>query len=105
MATWPYRPDLDIVVTTDEGSPVGSTIIWYDDSYGYGEFEPVGTAADHRRRGVAAAMLRFGLAREIKPCPINRKKSARLFHETAHQRAAHHPSMSRDVNALSGEVK
>jgi len=63
MATWPYRPDLDIVVTTPDGSPVGSTIIWYDDAYDYGEFEPVGTAPDHRRRGVAAAMLRFGLAR------------------------------------------
>ena len=50
MATWPYRPDLDIIVTTHDGSPVGSTIIWYNHSYAYGEFEPVGTAADHRRR-------------------------------------------------------
>ena len=63
MATWPYRRDLDIVVMTRDGSPVGSATIWYDDSYDYGEFEPVGTAADHRRRGVAAAMLRFGLQR------------------------------------------
>ena len=52
MATWPYRPDLDIIVTTDEGSPVGSMIIWYDHAYDYGEVEPVGTAANHRRRGV-----------------------------------------------------
>ena len=53
MATWPYRPDLDIVVTTEEGSPVGSAIIWYDDTYDYGEFEPVGTAArpDQRQAG------------------------------------------------------
>jgi ribosomal protein S18 acetylase RimI-like enzyme len=63
MATWPYRPDLDIVVTTRDGTPVGSAIVWYDDSYDYGEFEPVGIAADHRRQGVAAAMLRFGLER------------------------------------------
>ncbi len=63
MATWPYRPDLDIVVTTADGSPVGSAIIWYDDSYDYGEFEPVGVAPAHRGHGVAAAMLRFGLQR------------------------------------------
>ena len=63
MATWPYRPELDIVVTTDTGEPVGAATIWYDDDYQYGEFEPVGTAAAHRRRGVGAAMLRFGLER------------------------------------------
>ena len=63
MATWPYRADLDIVVTTADGAPVGSATIWYDDVYDYGELEPVGTAADHRRRGVGAAMLRFGLER------------------------------------------
>ena len=63
MNTGPYRPDLDIVVTTEDGSPVGAAIIWYDASYEYGEFEPVGTAVDHRGRGVGAAMLRFGLER------------------------------------------
>src|SRR3954447_26333977 len=63
MATWPYRPELDIVVTSPDGRPVGSAIIWYDKAYDYGEFEPVGIADDHRRRGVAAAMLHFGLER------------------------------------------
>jgi len=63
MATWPYRADLDVVVTTAQGDAVGSATIWYDDAYDYGEFEPVGIAPDHRRRGVAAAMLRFGLER------------------------------------------
>jgi len=63
MATWPYRADLDIVVTTPQGTPVGSATIWYDEDYDYGEFEPVGIGADHRRRGVGAAMLRYGLER------------------------------------------
>ena len=63
MAQWPYRPDLDIIVLNDEGEPVGSAIIWFDDSYDYGEFEPVGTASTHRGRGLGAALLRFGLAR------------------------------------------
>ncbi len=63
MATWPYRPDLDVVVTTEDGAPVGSALIWYDRRYRYGEFEPVGVAPDHRGHGVAQAMLRFGLER------------------------------------------
>lgn len=63
MTQWPYRPDLDIIVLTDHGDPVGSAIIWYDDSYDYGEFEPVGTASTHRGQGLGAALLQFGLAR------------------------------------------
>lgn len=63
MAQWPYRADLDIIVLADDGDPVGSAIIWFDDSYDYGEFEPVGTASRHRGQGLGAAMLRFGLAR------------------------------------------
>jgi len=63
MAQWPYRPDLDIIVFANDGSPAGSAIIWFDDSYEYGEFEPVGTALAHRGQGLGAAMLRFGLAR------------------------------------------
>jgi ribosomal protein S18 acetylase RimI-like enzyme len=63
MAQWPYRPDLDIVALTDDGQPVGSAIIWFDDSYDYGELEPVGVASTHRGQGLAAAMLRYGLGR------------------------------------------
>lgn len=59
----PYRADLDIVVLTKEGDPVGSALIWFDESYDYGEFEPVGTASAHRGKGLGAAMLRFGLSR------------------------------------------
>lgn len=63
MDQWPYRADLDIIVLTDAGQPVGSATIWFDGSYDYGEFEPVGTASNHRGRGLGVAMLRFGLAR------------------------------------------
>ena len=63
MAQWPYRADLDVIVLTDDGHPVGSATIWFDDSYDYGELEPVGTASSHRGHGLGAAMLRFGLSR------------------------------------------
>lgn len=63
MAQWPYRADLDVIVLTNHGEPAGSATIWYDESYDYGEFEPVGTASGHRGQGLGAAMLRFGLAR------------------------------------------
>jgi GNAT superfamily N-acetyltransferase len=63
MAQWPYRPDLDIIVLAEDGAPVGSAIIWFDDSYDYGELEPVGTASTHRGQGLGAALLRFGLDR------------------------------------------
>jgi predicted N-acetyltransferase YhbS len=63
MAQWPYRPDLDVIAMTEGGEPVGSAIIWFDDSYDYGEFEPVGVASTHRGQGLAAAMLRYGLGR------------------------------------------
>lgn len=63
MDQWPYRADLDIIVLTNDGHPAGSATIWFDGSYDYGEFEPVGTASTHRGRGLGAAMLRFGLAR------------------------------------------
>ena len=63
MAQWPYRADLDVVLLTADGAPVGSALAWYDESYEYGEFEPVGVAPEHRRRGLARAMLRFGMDR------------------------------------------
>ena len=42
---------------------VGSALAWFDASYECGELEPVGVAPTHRGRGLAAAMLRFALAR------------------------------------------
>jgi ribosomal protein S18 acetylase RimI-like enzyme len=53
---WPYRPELDLVVTAPSGDVVAYCQGWYDDATGIGEFEPVGTHPDHRRRGLAAAV-------------------------------------------------
>ncbi len=45
-----YRPDLDLVAVDHDGSLVAYAIIWFDPRSGVGEFEPVGTHPDHRRR-------------------------------------------------------
>lgn len=63
MATWPYKPEFDVIAIADDGTPASSVLCWYDPTYGYGEIEPVGTVPDHRGRGVGSALLRFGLGR------------------------------------------
>lgn len=63
MATWPYQAELDLIAIADDGSLAGSALCWFDPVYTYGEFEPVGTAPDHRGAGVGAALLRSGLQR------------------------------------------
>jgi GNAT superfamily N-acetyltransferase len=63
MATWPYRPELDCVAETDEGRFAAYVLCWYDDENRAGEFEPVGTHPDHRRRGLGAATCSFALRR------------------------------------------
>jgi len=58
-----YRADLDLYVADPEGAPVAFTIVWYDDRNRTGLFEPVGCLPEHRRRGLAGALLREGLRR------------------------------------------
>jgi RimJ/RimL family protein N-acetyltransferase len=53
MTTWPYRPELDWVVTDREGGMVASTLVWLDPSTGAGLLEPVGCVPEHRGRGLA----------------------------------------------------
>jgi ribosomal protein S18 acetylase RimI-like enzyme len=55
----PYRPDLDFVAEAADGSFASFCICWLDAGNRLGEFEPVGTHPDHRRRGLAAAVCRF----------------------------------------------
>lgn len=50
-----YRPDLDVVVEAPDGSFAAYCQCWLDERNGVGEFEPVGTHPDHRRRGLATA--------------------------------------------------
>jgi ribosomal protein S18 acetylase RimI-like enzyme len=63
MAAWPYRADLDCVAETSEGRFASYVLCWYDEANRAGEFEPVGTHPDHRRKGLAAATCRFALRR------------------------------------------
>ncbi|MFH8405424.1 GNAT family N-acetyltransferase [Streptomyces sp. NPDC018019] len=55
-ATWPYRPEFDLVVAAPGGDIVAYCQGWYDAANRTGEFEPVGTWPDHRRRGPARAV-------------------------------------------------
>lgn len=63
MAAWPYRLDLDCVAETSDGVFASYVLCWYDEANGAGEFEPVGTHPDHRRKGLGAATCRFALRR------------------------------------------
>jgi GNAT superfamily N-acetyltransferase len=62
-AMWPYRPELDFVVVAPDGSLACSALGWYDEENRVGEFEPVGSHPGHRRLGLAANLLLFGLQR------------------------------------------
>jgi predicted N-acetyltransferase YhbS len=61
---WPYRPELDRVVLTDDGTGPGETAgevvafctAWIDAENVAGLLEPVGTHPDHQRRGLARAV-------------------------------------------------
>lgn len=59
--TWPYRPDLHVLVAAPDGTLAANAIIWLDDANRAAEFEPVGTHRDFRRRGLGAALLRHGM--------------------------------------------
>ncbi|MBA2476812.1 MAG: GNAT family N-acetyltransferase [Actinobacteria bacterium] len=61
--TWPYRPDLDLVVEAPDCTYAAFVLAWYDPENRVGEFEPVGTDPRFRRRGLARALNLFGLER------------------------------------------
>src|SRR5437868_3343197 len=63
MAEWPYRRSLDCVVEAPDGRFASYVLVWPDDENGVGLFEPVGTRAEFRRRGLGAAVCTFGLQR------------------------------------------
>lgn len=52
-----YRDDLGLRVCYENREIVAGCIGWYDALDACGEFEPVGTRADHRRRGLAFAVM------------------------------------------------
>ncbi|MEN2421099.1 GNAT family N-acetyltransferase [Streptomyces rimosus] len=55
-ATWPYRPEFDLIVASPGGDIVAYCQGWYDEANRTGVFEPVGTRPDHRRLGLARAV-------------------------------------------------
>jgi ribosomal protein S18 acetylase RimI-like enzyme len=62
-ASWPYRRSLDCVVETPDGRFAAYVLAWPDETNGVGLFEPVGTRAEFRRRGLGAAVCTFALSR------------------------------------------
>ncbi|WP_246069546.1 GNAT family N-acetyltransferase [Humibacillus xanthopallidus] len=56
MAAWPYRVDLDWVVTDAAGDLVASALVWLDPATGAGLVEPVGCVPAHRGQGLARAV-------------------------------------------------
>jgi predicted N-acetyltransferase YhbS len=62
-ATPSYRGDLDCVAIAPDGSVAAYVLAWLDEENGVGEFEPVGTHADHQGRGLGRAVNLFALHR------------------------------------------
>jgi ribosomal protein S18 acetylase RimI-like enzyme len=63
MRTWPYRAELDCVLEAPDGSFAAYVLCWYDEANRVGEFEPVGTHPNLRRRGFGAAVCLYALRR------------------------------------------
>ncbi len=58
-----YRAELDLIAIAPDGTGASACTCWYDDATRCGEFEAVGTAQVHRRRGVGKAVITEGLRR------------------------------------------
>lgn len=72
-----YRIELDLVVCAPSGDFAAYTIVWFDEANRAGTFEPVGCHPDHRRRGLATAVLVEGMRRL-------QKLGARVAHVGSH---------------------
>ncbi|NMO22894.1 GNAT family N-acetyltransferase [Pyxidicoccus fallax] len=58
-----YRAHLDLVAEAPDGSLAALALCWLDPENGLGEFEPVATAPEHRRKGLAQALIQEGVRR------------------------------------------
>lgn len=63
MASPTYRPSLDLVCTAADGAIAACTIVWFDEINRVGIFEPIACHADHRRKGLASALMIEGMRR------------------------------------------
>jgi predicted N-acetyltransferase YhbS len=52
-----YRRDLDLYVVAPDGDFVSFCIVWWDERNRIAMLEPVGTVAEHRRKGLARAVV------------------------------------------------
>ena len=58
-----YDPTLDMLVESDNGTLVVNALCWADEASGVGVFEPVGTHAQYRKRGLTKLAMREALRR------------------------------------------
>jgi ribosomal protein S18 acetylase RimI-like enzyme len=58
-----YIPELDLVAVAPNGELASYCICWLDEANRTGEFEPVGTRAAFRGRGIGKALMLEGLRR------------------------------------------
>jgi mycothiol synthase len=58
-----FRHDLNLVAVARDGSFAAHVGVTYDEANRFGIFEPVCTHPDHRRRGLARAMIAEGMLR------------------------------------------
>ena len=95
-----YRKDFDLYTTDSEGNVTSFCTIWYDEELNIGCFEPVGTDAAHRRKGLGKATLNAGL-RLLKQAAVGRAyvgsagdDRMSFYHSSGFtSRAAFHPWM------------
>ncbi len=66
-----YRKELDLYTTDSDGNVTSFCIIWYDEELNIGYFEPVGTDANHRRKGLGKATVNAGL-RTLRQAGVSR---------------------------------
>jgi hypothetical protein len=56
-----YRKKFDLYTTESDGNVCSFCIIWFDEELNIGYFEPVGTAENHRLKGLGRGTLNVGL--------------------------------------------
>ena len=61
QSLWPYDPSRDLVITTADGEAAACCTIWFDETTGAAEIEPLGVVPEHRRRGLAIALCHAAL--------------------------------------------
>lgn len=56
QSLWPYDASRDLVITAAGGEAAACCTVWFDETTGVAEIEPLGVVPEHRRRGLAIAL-------------------------------------------------